>query len=71
LNDFLKDPKELKGDLESYPNNKKKPAAEVIEEEIARVILKDRLVTKKDGKWAIETENRSFGSTQHTFGGGA
>lgn len=50
---------------------KKRPSAEVIEEEVARMIIKDRLVTKKDGKWEVESKGRSFGTTQHTFGGGA
>lgn len=70
LKDFLKAPKKLEGQLESYPDNKMKPAAEVIEVEIARAILKDRLVTKKDGKWQVEG-GRSYGATEHTFGGGA
>ena len=49
---------------------KKRPGAEVIEEEVARMILKDRLVKKKDGKWKIEEEGRSFKGATHTFGSG-
>jgi len=70
LNDFLKAPKKPEGQLEDF-FGKMRPAAEVIEEEIARVIIKDRLVAKKDGKWEVDSKGRSFGSNQHTFGGGA
>ena len=70
LNNLLKSPKKPEGQLEDV-FGKMRPAAEVIEEEIARVIIKDRLVAKKDGKWEIESKGRSFGSSQHTFGGGA
>jgi hypothetical protein len=70
VNNLLKDLKKPEGQLEDY-FGKMKPAAEVIEEEIARIILKDRLVAKQDGKWDIESKGRSFGAKQHTFGGGA
>jgi hypothetical protein len=70
VNDHLKDSKKPEGQLEDV-FGKMRPAAEVIEEEIARIVLKDRLVAKQDGKWDIESKGRSFGATQHTFGGGA
>ena len=70
VNDLLKAPKKPEGQLEDV-FGKTKPAAEVIEEEIARIVLKDRLVAKHDGKWDVESKGRSFGATQHTFGGGA
>jgi hypothetical protein len=49
---------------------KKRDADEVIEEEIARVVLKDRLVVKVGGKWEIKG-GRHFGDQGHVFGGGA
>jgi hypothetical protein len=70
VNDLLKAPKKPEGQLEDA-FGKMKPATEVIEEEIARIVLKDRLVAKNDGKWNVESKGRSFGATQHTFGGGA
>jgi hypothetical protein len=70
VNDFLKAPKKPEGQLEDA-FGKMRPAAEVLEEEIARVVIKDRLVSKNNGKWDVESKGRSFGSTQHSFGGGA
>ena len=70
VDDLLKAPKKPEGQLEDV-FGKMRPATEVIEEEIARIVLKDRLVSKQDGKWNIESKGRSFGATQHTFGGGA
>jgi hypothetical protein len=70
VNDLLKAPKKPEGQLEDA-FGKMRPAAEVIEEEIARIVIKDRLVSKKDGKWDVESKGRSFGATQHSFGGGA
>lgn len=49
---------------------KKRPGAEVIEEEVARMIIKDRLVTKKSGKWTVEESGRGFKGSTHTFGSG-
>ncbi len=53
-------------------NGKKRNAAEVLEEEIARMILKDRVVSKDGkGKWVVDDSKRSFGSSaKHTFGSG-
>ena len=61
INDVVKSGSKPEGQLEDV-FGKKKSASEVIEEEIARVILKDRLVTKKDGKWEVQSEGRKFGS---------
>lgn len=49
---------------------KKDNAEDVIEEEIARIILKDRLVIKVGDKWEIKG-GRNFGDKGHIFGGGA
>jgi len=48
---------------------KNRPAIDVIEEEIARIVLKDRLVIKDNGKWIINEKGRSFSKGTHTFGG--
>jgi hypothetical protein len=70
VNDISKSPSKPEGQLEDV-FGKNKPASEVVEEEVARIILKDRLVTKKNGKWEVQSEGRKFGSKDHTFGGGA
>jgi hypothetical protein len=70
VDDLVKSPAKPATELVDA-SGKNKPAAEVIEEEVAKMILKDRLVSKKDGKWGVETKGRSFGTTPHTFGGGA
>jgi len=70
LNDLLKAPKKPEGQLEDV-FGKMRPATEVLEEEIARIVIKDRLVSKTNGVWNVESKGRSFGSNQHTFGGGA
>lgn len=69
VDDLIKAPAKPAAELENV-FGKKKPAAEVIEEEVARMILKDRLVKKKDGKWKVEEEGRSFKGATHTFGSG-
>lgn len=69
IDDLIKEPAKPAAQLtDSF--GKTRPAAEVIEEEVAKLILKDRLVKKKDGKWKVEG-GRSFGATEHSFGGGA
>jgi hypothetical protein len=69
IDDMVKSPAKPSEQLEDC-FGKTRPAAEVIEEEAARMILKDRLVTKKSGKWEIEQSGRSFKGATHTFGSG-
>ena len=69
VDDMVKSPAKPAEQLEDC-FGKTRPAAEVLEEEVARMILKDRLVTKKDGKWSIEEKGRSFKGSTHTFGSG-
>ncbi len=69
IDDLIKAPAKPASELEDG-FGKKRPAADVIEEEVARMILKDRLVTKTDGKWSVETKGRSFKGATHTFGSG-
>lgn len=69
VDDMIKSPAKPAEQLEDC-FGKNRPAAEVIEEEVARMILKDRLVTKKSGKWEIEQSGRSFKGATHTFGSG-
>ena len=49
---------------------KVRPAIDVIEEEVARMIIKDRLVTKSSGKWEGNEKGRSFSVGSHSFGSG-
>jgi hypothetical protein len=65
-----KAPEKPAAELQGFYDDKKRPAADVIEEEVARMILKDRMVTKKSGKWEIETKGRILTSKTHTFGSG-
>ena len=69
IDDLIKAPAKPAAELEDS-FGKKRPSSDVIEEEVARMILKDRLVNKKDGKWSIETKGRSFKGATHTFGSG-
>lgn len=69
VDDLVKAPAKPAAELEDA-FGKKRPAAEVIEEEVARMILKDRLVTKEGGKWQVESKGRSFKGATHTFGSG-
>ncbi len=69
IDDMIKSPAKPSEKLEDC-FGKIRPAADVIEEEVARMILKDRLVTKKSGNWEIEEEGRRRVGSTHTFGSG-
>lgn len=70
LKQLMENPSKPEGQLEDNLG-KMRPAAEVIEQEVAKVILKDRMVEKVDGKWQVVTKGRQFSSTQRTFGSGS
>jgi len=69
INDIVKSPKKPSGQLEDA-FGKMRPASDVLSEEIARIILKDRSVIKSNDKWEVNSKGRSFGTGQHTFGSG-
>jgi hypothetical protein len=70
INEISKSTNKPSGQLEDV-FGKKGSAEDIIEEEVARVILKDRLVVKVNGKWEVKSEGRRFSGKDHTFGGGA